>query len=196
MNATTPSRARPGFGRWVLATVGGWLLGIVAIVLLAGLGDLVDLGDQFSVGIGMGSGVGYTQWRVARKWFGATTQWVWASVVGMGTPFLLSDVIGASGSGIRFWMYLQVALGGVIVGCWQRKALQPHTARASWWVPTCIAGWLTGAVVVNLLVGGGHPRSSLEVWRNLGGIALGGVTLGVITGGALTYLLRPGAAAN
>ena len=95
MKVETHSIAQRFFGRWVLATFGGWVLGVVVVVLLAGIGELVGVGNQFAVGIGMGWSVGYTQWRIARKWFGATTQWMWASTVGMGTPFVLSDVVGA-----------------------------------------------------------------------------------------------------
>ena len=40
------------------------------------------------------------------------------------------------------------------------------------------------------IISGGPLESSLELWRNLGAIALGGIVLGVVTGGALLRVLR------
>ena len=193
MGTESRSGAQRFFSRWVLATFGGWLLGVVVILLLADIGEIAGIGQQFSVGIGMGWSIGYAQWRIARKWFGATSDWMWASLVGMGTPFVLADVVGVSWSGDRsgeiLILYLHVALGGLLVGLWQRRILQPHTARAAWWVAACSAGWMFAAAVVTLFVGG-HPQSPVELLRNVGGIALGGVALGVMTGAALVWLLR------
>ena len=190
------------FSRWVLATFGGWLLGVVVILLLAAIGEVVGVGDQSPVGIGMGWSVGYAQWRVARKWFGATSQWMWASVSGMGTAFVLSDLIGARWSGAPFLLHLNVrqsegfrliifvALGSLLVGLWQGRTLQSRSVRARWWIAASIVGWMSAAFLPPLMVSPGHPRSSLALWLNFGGIALGGVVLGVITGGALVWLLR------
>lgn len=183
----TRSNAQRFFGPWVLATFCGWLLGVVVIVLLAGIGELVHVGDQFSLGIGMGWSIGYAQWRGGRKWFGPSSEWMWASVVGMGTPFVLSDLVGAWGHApIPFLVGLNAALGGLLVGLWQRRMLRSHSARANWWVPACSAGWmLAGALPHALIRGGPGPH-----WSNLVGIALGGVVLGVVTGGALVWVLR------
>src|SRR5512134_2508586 len=73
----TRSNAQRFFGRWALATFGGWVLGFVVIVLLAGIGDLVHIGgDQWAVGVGMGWSIGCAQWWVARKWFGPSSKWM------------------------------------------------------------------------------------------------------------------------
>lgn len=195
------------FSRWVLATFGGWLLGVVVIVLLAAITEAVGLGNQSPVGIGMGLTVGYAQWRVARKWFGATSQWMWASASGMGTAFVLWDLTGARWSGAPFFLHLTVrqselfrniilvALGSLLVGLWQRRTLRSRSVRADWWIATSIAGWMSAAGLTALMVSAGHPRSSLQLWLNFGGIALGGVLLGVITGGGLVWLLRPSTSA-
>jgi len=188
----TRSNAQRFFGRWVLATFGGWLLGVVVIVLLAGIGELVHLGgNQCAVGIGMGWSIGCVQWRIARKWFGSSSEWMWASVVGMGTPFVLSDLFGAWGHGGHAGMLslvglVNAALGGLLVGLWQRRTLRSHSARANWWVPACIAGWMLAAVLPPALIGS-RPGPH---WSNLVGIALGGVVLGVVSGGALVWVLR------
>jgi hypothetical protein len=195
----TRSNAQRFFGRWVFATFGGWLLGVVVIVLLSGIGELVHLGgDQWAVGVGMGWSIGCAQWWVARKWFGTSSEWMWASVVGMGTPFVLSDLVGAWGHGGHAGMLslvglVNVALGGLLVGLWQRRTLRSHSTRANWWVPACIAGWMLTTTLPSALISfrtGPH-------WSNLVGIALGGVVLGVVTGSALVWvLLRSSAVAG
>jgi hypothetical protein len=183
----TRSNAQRFFGRWVLATFGGWLLGFVVIELLAGIGEMVHLGgNQCAVGIGMGWSIGCVQWRIARKWFGSSSEWMWSSVVGMGTPFVLSDLVGAWGHAPELLMGPNAAVGGLLVGLWQRRMLRSHSARANWWVPACIAGWMLAAALPPALIGfrpGPH-------WSNLVGIALGGVVLGVVTGGALVWVLQ------
>jgi hypothetical protein len=187
----TRSTAPSFFGRWVLATFGGWVLGVIVIVLLEAIGEVVHAGNQFALGIGMGSSIGYAQWRGARKWFAPSSEWMWASVVGMGAPFVLSDLVGAwrGDAAMVFLVGFSAAPGGLLVGLWQRRLLRCHSARANWWVPASMAGWMLAAALPLALMVHGHPRSSLELWRNLGGFALGGVTLGVVTGGALVWLL-------
>lgn len=183
------------FNRWVLATFGGWLLGVVVILLLAAIGERVRVGDQSPVGIGMGLGVGYAQWRVARKWFGATSQWMWATVSGMGTAFVLSDLVGVRwdiGQSNVFRLIILAALGSLLVGLWQWRTLQPRSLRAHWWIAASVVGWVSAACLPMLMIspGPGSPQSALALWLNVGGLALGGIVLGVITGGALAWLLR------
>lgn len=180
------------FRRWILATFGGWILGVVVIILLAEALESVHIGEQSPVGIGMGLSIGFTQWRVARKWFSTNSQWMWATLVGMGTPFLLSDVFGIwTERSMVMLILLNVAVGSLIVGLWQRRILQPHSAKATQWIPACIIGWMLVAAAPPLLVVAGHPETSLALWRNIGAIALGGVVLGVVTAGALVWLLQP-----
>lgn len=185
------------FARWVLATLGGWVLGIAFVLLFAGLGDLLRLGDHFAVGVGMGLGVGYAQWRVGRKWFGASSEWVWASVAGMGTPFLISDLAGVrwDGAAAHWPILLHAGLGAALVGLWQRRTLLAHSARAHWWVAACIVGWTLATAMVLLLVYPGHPNTALQAWRNISVLASGGVVLGIATGGALVWILRSSEAA-
>jgi hypothetical protein len=180
-------------GGWVFATLGGWILGIVLVLLLAGLGELLRLEGQFSVGLGMGLGVGLAQWRVGRRWFGATAGWVWASALGLGAPFLLSDLVGRPwGTTAEYWLILlHAAFGGVLVGLWQWRILRGRSARGHWWVAACTGGWTLAVVTVLVLVHPGHPDTALQAWRNVIAIASGGATLGIVTGPALAWILRP-----
>ena len=139
----------------------------------------------------MGLSIGYVQWRVGRKWFHATSEWMFASLVGMGMPFVLSDVFNVWRSdAMELWLFLNVALGSLIVGWWQRRILQRRSIKAHWWIVGSVAGWTLAAATALILTTGGPPESSLELWRNIGTIALGGIVLGVVTGGALVWVLR------
>ncbi len=186
------------FPRWILASLFGWILGVLIIMVLAQFLDSSHIGGQFPVGVGMGLAVGYTQWRVGRKWFGATSQWLWATLVGMGASFVLFDIVDALWKGAPFMigsgylgLFLCVALGSLIVGIWQRRILESHSTRATWWIAGCIASWILATLTVVLIMVPGRPESSLALWRNFGAIPLGGAVFGVLTGGALVWLLRP-----
>lgn len=182
------------FARWVRGTFAGWLLGFVFIILGAIAGDLIGMREsQFIVGIGMGAGVGYAQGRVAKQWLGATRHWVWASVIGMGVPFVVFDLVAAVWSEFPNLLLLPlVAIGGLLVGLLQRRILCSHSDRANWWVPACVAGWTlaAGTAASGPLLDIIFPGRWLSAILNLGVILLGGVVLGVVTGRVLVWMLR------
>lgn len=194
MSAYHDQAERKFFTRWVRGTFGGWLLGFVFILLGAIAGDLLGMGEsesQFIVGVAMGAGVGYAQGRVARQWFGATWRWTWASVIGMGVPFLASDFLGAVWGGYSFSLPLVVVIGALLVGFLQREVLRSHSNRANWWVPACVAGWTLAAAtaaVSGVLASG--PSAQWLVLLRVAVILLGGVVLGTVTGGTLVWMLR------
>jgi hypothetical protein len=177
--------------RWVLATFGGWLLGIVAVILLGGISEGIHFGDQFPVGIGMGWGVGFAQWRVARKWFGVTSAWMWVSAAALGMPFVLSDitVLSWAGNEQRYFLILNVALGASLLGLLEWRILRSRSNRAYWWIITCIVGWMLPSLVI-FLPTGGHPETLLAMIFNFCVIASGGVVLGVVSGAMLVWILR------
>lgn len=182
------------FTRWVRGTLGGWLFELVLIVLVAFGGDLIGLGEgesQFIVGIAMGAGVGYAQGRVVRQWWGSTWSWMWASVIGIGVPFVASDLVSAVWHGYSFSLPLVVVIGGVFVGLLQRRVLIFHTHRANWWVPACVAGWAlaTGTAAVSGLLPSGPSAGWLAI-LNVGVILPAGIVLGMVTGGALVWMFR------
>jgi hypothetical protein len=177
----------------MFVTFTGWLLGVAVVLVLAALGDLVHFGGESVVGIGMGLSVGCAQWLSGRKLFGATTEWMWASAVGLGAPFVIWDLLRLGGDTS---LYIVPAVGGLLVGLWQRRTLRSRSARAKWWIPASAAGWWLAAVSPLALVVGGRPNSLLELIRNLAAIALGGVVLGIVTGAALAWVLPRNTAAQ
>jgi hypothetical protein len=81
---------------WIKATFPGWLLGVVFILILSSLLDSVGIEHmQFYLGVGMGTGVGFTQWIFLKKVINMDARWMLYSIVGMGLP--LSHCRPASG---------------------------------------------------------------------------------------------------
>ncbi len=176
------------FIRWVRSTFFGYLSGFVIIILGGIVGDLIGIpGSDFIIGIGMGAGIGYAQGRQARQWLGATWPWVWATVIGLGVPFVLEDLLSATGiefDGLHS-LQLDVAICGLLVGLLQLRLLRSHSDRAIWWVPVCVVGWTLAAWTASV-----NFIGEWDAILNLGMILMGGVVLGVVTGGALVWMLR------
>jgi len=180
------------FGRWVFATSWGWLLGFVFMMIGGIAADLLLSAErsQFFLGLGMGAGIGYAQVRVTARFLGITNSWAWASVIGMGAPFVASDIVRGVWTGLPYLysLWLSAACGGLFVGLLQRPMLRPHSPRANWWVPASIAGWTLAAATP--LLYGTLPGGAVGALINVAAIPLGGLILGVVTGGTLVWMLR------
>ena len=180
------------FGRWVRATTVGWLLGFVLVVVLAIAWDMIGGGAQFMVGVGMGAGVGYTQARVVGEWVDSTRRWCWASIIGMGIPFLLWDLGAVVGIQALFSLPLCVVVGSLLVGVLQRSLLRLQLERASWWIPACVVGW--GLPAGAIALGDSGLLSGPGALVSVGAMFLGGVVLGAVTGKTLLWMPRRSAA--
>ncbi|MDH3207967.1 MAG: hypothetical protein OEO79_15280 [Gemmatimonadota bacterium] len=173
--------------RWAGANTLGWLLGFVLVVVLAEAWEFIGGGAQFMVGVGMGAGVGVVQSRVIAPWVTSARQWLLASTIGMGTPFLLWDVGTALGMSWPLSLWACVLSGAVLVGVLQQRLFRPSRPRVRWWVAACAVGWAVpeGLIVLDdlgLLPGG---------WQflTIAGVVFGGVLLGAVTGAALPWML-------
>jgi len=171
---------------WIRATTLGWLLGFVFVVVLAIVWDMIGGEAQFMVGVGMGAGVGYLQGRVARTWTGRIRPWLWASIIGMGLPFVLWDVGSATGLKALFSLPVCVLSGGLLTGVLQHRLLRPRFQRTSWWIPACIVGWGLPAGII-ALSGSGLVSPVFGILSTVA-MLLGGVLLGAVTGKALQWM--------
>jgi hypothetical protein len=154
--------------------------------------DLIHAGNWVYIGVGMGLSIGFAQWCIARKWFGATSQWMWASTIGGAIPFLIADLFGKLWNQNRwFFMPALAAAGGLLAGLLQRSSLRSYSDRTNWWIAASGAAWMCPALFIQIAVYPGHPRTPLEAVRNIGSIMLGGGVLGVVTGSALVWLITP-----
>ena len=84
----------PRMGWWVLATIGGWLLGLLVILLSGWLNiwgsELIDIDFAFIV---LGLSIGVAQWLLLRRRLPQAGWWIGGNAVGWG---LLGLVTGES----------------------------------------------------------------------------------------------------
>lgn len=180
-------KAKSLFILWVVANSVGWILGVIVVILLTSLQEVIHIGNAVYVGAGMGFTIGLAQWLIAQKWFGATSRWMWASTIGITTPFLFADLVRIDLS----WSVLTVlaTIGGLLAGWMQRSSLRPRSSKADRWMTISAVAWMCPALLIEFLAVPGHPQTTLESVRNIGSIGSGGIALGVIAGLALASLL-------
>lgn len=179
--------------RWTKATFAGWCLSIIAILVLSGLFDGIGIENlQFYLGIGMALGTGYMQWRVLRRTHGISSKWIWYSVIGMGAPFLLFDLLKLFAGlqlGANYIKY-SLCIASVLSGILQFLVLRKHANKAGLWVVASILGWVaaTGTVLI-IDYTRGIANNLAAFFINLSLILTGGLVLGLITGWFLVYIL-------
>lgn len=112
---------------------------------------------------------------------------MWATVIGLGTPLVLLDIIEAIWSEFDklHSLQLDIAICSLMVGLLQRRILRPHSDKANWWVLVSVAAWTSAAWTASVTFTG-----EWDAILNLGMILFGGVVLGVVIGGALVWISR------
>lgn len=172
--------------RWALATFWGWLLGVIFILLLSSFLDSVGIENmQFYLGVGMGAGVGFTQWFFLKK---NTTikskSWIWFSMFGMGIPFIILDL--ALTTSTSYKPVLGISFGALAMGLLQYAILKNYSSSAALWVYGCFAGWILAALTtfsINYTMRLSAIFSNIALaFINLFLILAGGIVLGIITG--------------
>lgn len=119
----------PSLRTWIRASTLGWLLGIPTIAILALLGEAVGVGgSQALVGLGMGAAVGWMQGRQVSGLGVRRSAWFWASVLGIGLPFLGWDVARHLDISLEYSLLRLLLLGGALTGVAQGWLL--GTARS------------------------------------------------------------------
>ncbi len=173
--------------RWIKACILGWLTGILLILTLSGIFDSIGLeGFQFYIGLGMGGGVGFFQWRVLAKSRKVKVKWVWYSLLGLGTPFLLNDLFGQFYEKPfgNYYLLVSIVLGSVLISLLQFKVLQDSVWNPKRWILISMTGWLAASVMVMAVDYTKYVSSNNWVLFafNLILILSGGLVLGLVTG--------------
>lgn len=172
--------------RWTRVTFYGWMLGLILILVLSSLLDSAGIEHiQFYLGVGMGAGVGFTQWLVFKKHITIGKNWVLYSIIGMGIPFIILDIL--PDDTIAYKLPLSITLGSLCVGALQFTMLKRYSPKAYLWIPGCVIGWVlaVGTVFIVDYTKQLAPIISSNLMvalLNLFLILAGGVVLGVITG--------------
>jgi hypothetical protein len=171
--------------RWVRACATGWIGGLALVLLLAVLWDLVGGVAQFMVGVGMGAGVGWSQSRMLRHWLIKPGSWVLASTVGMGAPFVLSDIVALLGGSIYALSWCAV-VGGAVAGVWQARLLRDNVSHTGRWWLWSMLGWAVPVLIISV---GDYSDSPVVGVLSLACMFLGGIILGAVTGPAINRML-------
>lgn len=175
--------------QWIKVTFWGWLLGVFLLIFLSSILEACGIENmQFYIGISMGAGVGFTQWRLLKKYMAISIQWFYFSILGMGIPFLILDFL--MDKGVVYKLPLSVALGGLAIGCLQYQLLKKQTTNAINWIPFTTIGWTMAAfttLLINLTMQikvTGYMNLVMAL-LNLLLILAGGLVLGRITAFAI-----------
>lgn len=182
--------------RFTRYTFGGWVLGVVLILVLSSLLDSMGIeGMQFYLGLGMGAGVGLAQWWMLRKYAPVSSRWIAYAVFGLGLPFLISDVFFTQFP-MTYKMPILVGLGALIAGFLQASLLQKTFPHARQWITGSFVSWLLGVGTVFLMDFTMQIRPTQRAFTlaiallNLLLILGGGVLLGVTSGRSLRSILN------
>jgi hypothetical protein len=180
--------------QWIISSFLGWLAGAVLVIVTSGTFDAIGLeGFQFYIGISMGAGVGFFQWRKLSR-AGIGVEWIWSTMFGMGIPFLLVDLVKRF-SGFSFgdnYLPVCITVGAIVTSAWQTQILKQNNTAAQSWLWICLAGWILASWTVisidyvKLII---HHNMTL-FFINLTLIISGGAVLGAVTGPALMKILR------
>jgi hypothetical protein len=174
--------------KWILYSSGGWLIGVLLVILL---GTFLD---NAAVGIGMGAGVGIVQWIALKQHASMKAKWFLFSIVGLGIPFLLFSLASGTILLIKPETYIPIAtlLGALLAGWLQYRFIlkQTYEDAANWILMNCL-GWTAAAVItfVGYLFISYLPRAvSLPLAFIL--LVIGGPILGLISGPTILPILK------
>lgn len=180
--------------KWIQACSFGWFISILVILALSSLFDAAGIENlQFYLGIGMGAGVGFMQWRRLKAVAGIDNRWVWFSVIGLGTPFLVFDIVKRAMMMLEgpYYIIASVLLAGLLVGILQYTLLRHISRKAAIWIPASFAGWLLAVLtVLSLDYTSMISHNKLaQFFMNLALILAGGFVLGIATNGSMRKIM-------
>nr|AHM02039.1 hypothetical protein Tery_2651 [uncultured miscellaneous Crenarchaeota group] len=206
--------------RWIIANAVGELLGLgpvafVAILLVrvfsegGGPEALFGLGLFTLLGAYEGAVVGLAQWLVLRRRLPEVSRrsWIWATVAGAATAWLLGmlpstimSFIGGGGGAMPepegAGVYVMAAgmglLLGAILAAPQWRVLRRQVHGAGWWIPANSAAWAAAMPLTFLAAGLPLPQDGLLSLLLLASavIAAVGALAGAIHGAVLVRLTR------
>jgi hypothetical protein len=129
-----------------------------------------------------------------RAMTGRAAPWIVATLAGVTTPFLVADVLAGSGWQLPYFLYVVVALGGLLAGGLQARVLRPYLRSVGVWIVASVVGWSLAAgtaALADALQRGQALRGLWGALAYLGIVSSGGVLLGLTTGPVLARVRHP-----
>jgi len=192
MKATDSIRPR----QWIVFSSLGWIVGVIAVILISGPLEAVGLGKT-AVGLGMTGGVSAVQWIALRNRFVHAARWMPASLLGMGIPFLLIDLFRDSlpltGEDQR--MIAATAVGTLLLAALQHLWVLRERVSLFAWLGVNLVGWLLALALPFVF-----SVSRINAWQLPGAVKIlfsfatvlgGGLIIGWMTGTVLVKSLSP-----
>ena len=137
------------------------------------------------------------QVRVIRRILPKSVLWICSCIVGLGAPFLLTDLSKFVAWNLPYSLPAAIVLGGLIIGIWQALILRSRLRQSGWWIVASVLGW-TLAAGMSALADSPRLHAIRGIWgalAYLGIIAAGGLILGIVTGLCLAWLVKSESAA-
>lgn len=180
--------------KWVIANFLGWFTGVLLLLILASVFETAGREMQFFMGLSMGAGTGFFQWRVLKHSTGIDKRWIWNAAIGLMVPFLIFDIIKLSGYTIPpfYGMIISIILGSLLTGILQQQLLKKYKANSVLWIPASLLGWmLATATVFSMDYTRYLTNNNLALFFiNIILILAGGLVLGIITNIFLTRIFK------
>ena len=147
--------------KWIVFTTLGWVIGLTSAILIADPLDKINL-DFFGLGLGITTGIGLMQWIVLRRHTTINYKWMWLTIAGMGSSFLLFNIIlvilkaldfkvEVDGVPAMITITMAVALGGFLTGQLQSKLLKKNNfTNTDGWVLYSFLAWTTCSIFISV----------------------------------------------
>ena len=177
---------------WTLLTTAGFILGILLILLLAGILEGLNLDFQTPLGF-ISLSIGFLQWLLLRKYIEKSVNWVGFSFIAITSVFLMFDILHPVFKlDIQIYLFPLFVVGSLLSGYLQyRYLLRKVSDKAILWNLYNLAGWL--ACVLLLQVIQIHYFKTLgrnvDMYINLTAFILCGPMLVLITGIGIRKIL-------
>ena len=177
--------------KWMKACIAGWFAGIALILILSSSFEGLGISNmQFFLGVGMGAGIGFAQWLVLKKAAGISKVWIGYSMLGLGLPFLIFDLlkIYTALSMGSYYILLSICIAGLLAGLLQYLILKKHASNAAMWIVRSFAGWTFSALTVFAVDYTKYVSSNNWVLFSLNLVLIlsGGFVLGFVTKGFMS----------
>lgn len=191
-------KASISVGLWIGITFVGWFLGVAVLLLISGVVEVLlpTIGLQFQLGMGIGIGMGLIQYFVLRKRMGIGFEWFWASLIGIGLPFIVFDILHLSmGWKItpNYTMFVGGSISGLLSGLFYYRILQKHQyQKAHLFFISNFLGWISSVVSLKLIdyTNYANNHGPFVFFINLFLILFGGFALGTFNGLALKSIQK------
>ncbi len=179
---------------WTLLNLAGFVLGIILILLLAGIEEGLKTDYQTPLGFSMGLCIPFMQWLLLRKHVEKSFNWVWISVIAMTSVFLLVDILTPIFKlNIEYLMYPSYIACCLLTGYLQvRYILSKVSIKAVLWNAYNLVGWLACVLLTSVVY-----LHNLKLWDrntevivNMTAFILCGPALGYITGIGVKKILE------